>query len=54
MTEREIAALHHENTGTPFKRLGYIKDRFMQARIDAALKVDEAKAAVRPNYWGFS
>jgi hypothetical protein len=43
MTEREIAALHHENTGAQYNRIGYIKDRFMEAKIDAALKEDEVK-----------
>lgn len=43
MTEREIAALHHENTGAQYNRIGHIKDRFMQARIDAALRLDEEK-----------
>lgn len=55
MTEREIAALHHENTGAPYKRLGYIKDRFIEAHIDAALKVDETKSkGPAVNYWGIS
>lgn len=43
MTEREIEALRHENTGVTYNRLGHIKDRFMQARIDAVLKKDEVK-----------
>lgn len=37
MTEREIAALHHENVGPAFKRISYISDRFMEAKIEEAL-----------------
>lgn len=47
LTEREIAAFHQENCGADYKRIGYLKDRFMQAKIDAALKEDEKTEDVR-------
>lgn len=37
LEEREICALVQENVGAPFKRLSYIKDRCIEARIEAAL-----------------
>lgn len=36
--ERELNALHEENTGTTYNRSARISDRAMTARIDAALK----------------
>lgn len=37
-TDREISALHRENTGAPYNRLAIIKDRFMDAKIEASLR----------------
>lgn len=37
LTDREISALHRENTGPAYKRMGVITDRAIQAQIEAAL-----------------
>ena len=37
-TDREISALHRENTGAQYHRLAVLKDRFIEAQIEAALK----------------
>lgn len=38
LNEREISALVRENTGTPYKRMGYISDLAIEAHIEASLK----------------
>lgn len=39
--EREITALYRENTGTPYARMAVIKDRVIEAHIEASLKPTE-------------
>lgn len=38
LNEREVSALHRENTGLKSKRAGYISDLAIEARIEASLK----------------
>lgn len=38
LNEREVSALHRENVGTPYQRIGVIKDRVFEAKMEAALK----------------
>lgn len=40
-TEREISALHRENSGVHYKRLNYIRGLGLEARIEAALKEEK-------------
>lgn len=50
-SDREISALHRENTGAPYSRVAVIKDRFIEAKIAAALvPTDVCKFN---NEWGF-
>ncbi len=50
-TEREISALHRENSGPHYNRLSVIIDRFIEAHIEASLKqVDICKFR---NKWGW-
>lgn len=37
-TDREISAIHRENSGPPYNRIAVIKDRFIEAHIEASLK----------------
>ena len=37
-TDREISALHRENVGKPYERMAVIKDRVIEAQIEAALR----------------
>lgn len=37
LTEREISALHQENTGPSYKRIAVIVDRVLDAHIQEAL-----------------
>lgn len=37
-TEREISAIYRENIGPSYNRIAVIKDRFMDAKIEASLK----------------
>lgn len=38
LNEREISALHRENTGPQYSRIAVIKDRAVEAHIEASLK----------------
>lgn len=46
-SEREIHAIHEENVGASYLRINRLKDRIMQARIDAALGLMESDS--KPN-----
>lgn len=37
LTEREISDIHRENTGPSYRRIAAIKDRVLEAHIEAAL-----------------
>lgn len=38
-TDREISALHRENFGPGYNRIAVIKDRCIDAKIEASLKI---------------
>lgn len=41
LNEREVSALHRENVGPAYNRMAVIKDRVVEAQIEAALKPSE-------------
>lgn len=38
LNEREVSALHRENVGPAYNRIAVIKDRAIEAHIEASLK----------------
>lgn len=50
-TEREVSALHRENTGKYYERMAVIKDRVIDAQIEAALK--PSQTCRFHNEWGW-
>lgn len=51
LNEREISALHRENVGTGYNREAVIKDRIIEAHMEAALK--ETERCPFNNRYGF-